>query len=70
MSFSPSSNPPWYTKKQLANFPIKNSPPKYKSKNILKRRIEALDSEIEQLVYLLYDLTEEEIKIVENGLKI
>ena len=35
-------------------------------KNLLKRQIEAADKQIDQLVYELYDLTEEEIKIVES----
>ncbi len=35
-------------------------------KTILKRQIEATDKQIDQLVYKLYDLTEEEIKIVES----
>jgi hypothetical protein len=35
-------------------------------KNILKRRIEATDKQINQLVYQLYDLTKREIKIVET----
>ena len=33
----------------------------------LKKRIQALDTEIDRLVYELYGLTEEEIKIVEGG---
>ena len=36
-------------------------------KELLKRQIEATDSEIDHLVYELYGLTDEEIKIVENG---
>jgi hypothetical protein len=32
----------------------------------LKSKIDATDKEIEQMVYKLYDLTEEEIKIVEG----
>ena len=35
----------------------------------LKRQIEATDSQIDALVYELYGLTEEEIRIVEGGLK-
>ncbi len=35
-------------------------------KTILQRQIESTDSQIDQLVYNLYDLTEEEIKIVEE----
>ena len=36
------------------------------AKTILKRQIEATDREIDSLVYRLYDLTEDEIKIVER----
>jgi len=32
---------------------------------MIQRRIEATDAEINKLVYKLYELTEEEIKIVE-----
>jgi predicted type IV restriction endonuclease len=35
-------------------------------KELLKRQIESTDNQIDQLVYKLYDLTEEEIKIVES----
>jgi len=35
-------------------------------KNLLQRQIETTDKQINQLVYELYDLTEEEIKIVES----
>jgi hypothetical protein len=35
-------------------------------KTVLSRRIEATDRQIDQLVYQLYDLTEEEIKIAEG----
>jgi hypothetical protein len=35
-------------------------------KEIIKRRIEATDLEINKLVYQLYGLTEEEIKIIEE----
>ncbi len=35
-------------------------------KSILQRQIEATDREIDQLVYELYGLTDEEIKIVEG----
>ena len=38
-------------------------------KNYLNRKCERLDKEIDQLVYQLYDLTEEEIKIVEGSIK-
>lgn len=34
---------------------------------VLERQIEATDRQIDRLVYELYDLTEEEIKIVEGG---
>ncbi len=33
----------------------------------LRREIEAIDRQIDQLVYELYGLTDEEIKIVEEG---
>ena len=36
-----------------------------RDKTHLQRRIDATDQEIDQLVYELYDLTPEEIKIVE-----
>jgi len=36
------------------------------TKDMLKRQIEATDKQIDQLVYKLYDLTDEEIKIVES----
>ncbi len=32
----------------------------------LKRRIDAVDAEIDQIVYKLYGLTEKEIKVVEG----
>ncbi|MDM8555641.1 TaqI-like C-terminal specificity domain-containing protein [Desulfococcaceae bacterium HSG7] len=35
-------------------------------KNMLQRQIQATDKQIDQLVYKLYDLTDEEIKIVES----
>lgn len=38
-------------------------------KTILKRRIDATDDQIDRLVYELYDLTEEEIAIVEASVK-
>lgn len=38
-------------------------------KNYLERKCEQLDKEIDQLVYQLYGLTEEEIKIVEESVK-
>jgi type II restriction/modification system DNA methylase subunit YeeA len=36
-------------------------------KTILQRQIDATDKQIDNLVYELYGLTEEEIKIVEGG---
>ncbi len=38
-------------------------------KKIYKQRIDILDSQIDKLVYELYELTDEEIKIVEGGVK-
>lgn len=38
-------------------------------KTLLQRQIDATDKQIEQLVYELYGLTEEEIRIVEEGTK-
>jgi hypothetical protein len=35
-------------------------------RSILQRQIESTDRQIDQLVYKLYDLTDEEIKIVES----
>ena len=39
------------------------------SKTTLQRQIQATDREIDRLVYELYDLTDEEIKIVEESFK-
>jgi len=39
-------------------------------KKILKRQIETTDKQIDDLVYELYGLTEEEIQIVEESLDI
>jgi len=36
-------------------------------KNYLNRKCETLDKQIDELVYKLYDLTEEEIKIVDEN---
>ncbi len=36
-------------------------------KEVLQRQIAATDSQIDRLVYELYNLTEEEIKIVEEA---
>jgi len=38
-------------------------------KTVLQRQIDATDRQIDQLVYELYDLTEDEIKIVEESVK-
>ena len=38
-------------------------------KTVLQRQVDAADNQIDNLVYELYDLTEEEIKIVEEGSK-
>jgi len=35
-------------------------------KTVLQRQMEATDRQMDQLVYKLYDLTDEEIKIVEG----
>ena len=37
------------------------------AKTVLQRRIEATDRQIDRLVYELYELTEDEIKIVEGS---
>lgn len=37
-------------------------------KRLIEKQIEVTDNKINKLVYELYDLTEEEIKIVENSL--
>ena len=36
-------------------------------KALIQRQIDATDKQIDHLVYELYDLTDEEIKIVEEG---
>jgi predicted nucleic acid-binding Zn-ribbon protein len=38
-------------------------------RNLLQRQIEATDRQIDSLVYELYGLTEEEIRIVEGATK-
>ena len=40
---------------------------KSNDKNYLERKCESLDNQIDKLVYELYGLTEEEIKIVEGS---
>ncbi len=77
---------PWYTRKQLASFPIKGENPclvelvekmlvlmpklreatSESEKAALQNAITTTDAEIDRLVYELYGLTEEEIKIVEG----
>ena len=37
------------------------------AQTLLKRQIEATDRQIDRLVYALYDLTEEEIEIIETS---
>ena len=37
------------------------------SKSVLQRQIDTADQQIDRLVYELYELTEEEIKIVERS---
>jgi hypothetical protein len=37
-----------------------------REKTVIQRQIEATDKQIDQLVYELYELTEEEIEIVEG----
>ena len=37
------------------------------NKTLLKRQIDATDKQIDQLVYELYGLTDDEIRIVEEG---
>jgi hypothetical protein len=49
--------------KRIAELAAKN--PNDKSR--LEREIEATDHQIDQLVYELYELTEEEVKIVEEA---
>jgi hypothetical protein len=43
-----------------------NQPQTPQAKTMLKRQIEATDRQIDKLVYELYGLTDEEIKIVEG----
>ncbi len=38
-----------------------------RERRVIQHQIEATDKQIDQLVYELYDLTEEEIAIVEEG---
>ena len=48
---------------------IKQQAKSEKDKNYLQRKCERLVKQIDQLVYQLYVLTEEEIRIVEGSLK-
>jgi type I restriction-modification system DNA methylase subunit len=77
---------PWYTKKQLAAFPIKKKDDRIVNlveqmlslhkqlaaaktpdeKTRIQRQIETTDHQINQLVYKLYGLTENEIQIIEG----
>ena len=38
-----------------------------RDKELYKRQIEIVDAQIDRLVYDLYGLTEEEVKVVEGG---
>ena len=38
-------------------------------KEVIQRQINATDKQIDKLVYKLYDLTDEEIAIIEDGVK-
>lgn len=78
---------PWYTKKQLAAFPIAKHEdklvglvdkmlalvPKLRAetseskRKTLQNAVDATDRQIDRLVYELYGLTEDEIRIVEGG---
>ena len=49
--------------------PCASSPSTPTARQLLEREIAATDRMIDQLVYQLYDLTEEEIKIVEEATK-
>ena len=78
---------PWYTKKQLAEFPMIEENARFEplvdrmlslhkrlaqsptpqEKKLLQQQIEITDRQIDQLVYQLYGLTDQEIKIVEES---
>jgi hypothetical protein len=82
---------PWFTKEQLAKFPIPNNADKTERKRLIQlvdrmlsakkaeakseggrrehwtRQCEALDRQIDALVYELYGLTDREIALVEHG---
>ena len=77
---------PWYTKKQLSQFPIKPKDARLvrlvdtmlalncrltavhtdHERTVIHRQIEATDRQIDKLVYQLYELTDEEIALVEQ----
>jgi len=78
---------PWYTKKQLATFPMKPQDERMvklveqmlalqaqlakartsQDESSTRRQIAATDARIDKLVYELYDLSEEEIAVVESA---
>jgi hypothetical protein len=78
---------PWYTKKQLAQFPVKEKDNRLialvdqmldlhkrlhavkteTARELYQRQIDATDKQIDALVYGLYGLTEEEIKVIDGG---
>ena len=39
-----------------------------RDKKLLQKQIETIDNQINQVVYKLYDLTDEEIKIIEENI--
>ena len=53
-------------KKQQARAPKKQSP---SAKQLLNQKLAITDQQIDALVYELYDLTEDEVRIVEGGLR-
>lgn len=40
-----------------------------RDKELYERQIKVVDAQIDKLVYALYELTEEEVMVVEGGLK-
>jgi len=58
---------PWYTKKQLSQFPMKDKNANLVKLVDLQRQIDATDRQIDELVYQLYGLTVAEIEIVEKN---
>ena len=79
---------PWYTKKQLSQFPMRPKDAKLvrlvdtmlvlnrrltavhtdQERTAVQRQIDVTDKQIDQLVYQLYGLTEEEIALVEESI--